>query len=43
MTLSSLSAVTLASLDDQLIRKAICVLEQRLFQRGPELTSPDRR
>jgi DNA repair protein RadC len=44
MTLPSLSTVaptsTLATLDDQLIRKAICVLEQRLFQRGPELTCP---
>jgi len=41
MTLSPLSIVAptspLASLDDKLIREAICVLEQRLFQRGPEL------
>ncbi len=29
-----------ASCDDPLLRKAICVLGQRPFQRGPELTRP---
>lgn len=34
------SASTLSQPEDRLVRRAIAVLEQRLFQRGPELTQP---